>query len=269
VWLLGLSLILAVSAATVLCQAGEPKKDADKKELTAEDMDRALEEIALAYRLAAAGRKASSPEALLGAAKIFSKLNAKEIGLTKLEGVKPLPLKDKKKPRSGEPIKEDGGKPTSFAADIKKLKEDARKLNTPKDENLAALIDLVPEKGRGSLGGPKWMGPFTLKAYDPANTGDQPDRSKGFTFKFRDNQPAHVLVRNKNEAELQLIIWPEEGADCDADHAGPGAGGDGRILDISGITNLEFKWRPKGTCSWTVSVTNLGDYDAQFEIFKN
>src|SRR5271166_5084716 len=93
VYPLGLCLTLALGAATVLCQAGEPKKDGDKKDLTAEQKDSALEEIALAYQIAAAGRKAGSPEALLGAAKLLSKLNGKEIGLVKLDGVKPLKRK--------------------------------------------------------------------------------------------------------------------------------------------------------------------------------
>jgi hypothetical protein len=42
VYLLGLGLMLAVGAAAVLCQADEPKKDADKKELTAGEKDKAL-----------------------------------------------------------------------------------------------------------------------------------------------------------------------------------------------------------------------------------
>jgi hypothetical protein len=200
VWLLGLGLILAVSAATVLCQAGEPKKDPDKKNLTAEETDRALADIALAYRLADAGRKAGSPEALLGAARILSKLNGKEIGLVKLEGVKPVKGKstDEKKAKAGEPIKEDGGKPTRFVAEIQKLKADARKLNNPRDELLADLIDNVKEEVRGSLGGPKWMGPFSLS---PPN-----ENQHSFTFTFRANEPARILVRNRTGSKLVLSI---------------------------------------------------------------
>src|SRR5262249_15845104 len=151
-------------------------KDADKKDLTAEEKDRALEEIGLAYQLAGAGRKAGSPEALLAAAKILSRLGGKEIGLVKLEGVKPVKRKASNKEKPGEPDKEEGGKPTDFAAEIRKLKADARKLNTPRDDNLAALIDKVEEKGRGSMSGPKWLGPFTLEPYG------SPGYPHSFTF---------------------------------------------------------------------------------------
>jgi hypothetical protein len=257
VWLLGLSLVLPLAVAAVFCQADEPKKDADKKELTAEDTDRALEEIALAYRLADAGRKAGSPEALLGAAKILSRLNGKEIGLVKLEGVKPLPLKggdDKKKIKPGEPIKEDGGKPTSFAAEIKKLKEDARKLNTPRNEKLAELIDAVDERGRGSFGGPKWMGPFTVKLSYP----HQP-----FTFRFRANQPAHILVRNKSGVKLHLSIveWDD----------GPSGEVVDEICEIEGTSNLEWRWTPTASHRFAVDIAwpTLDSGEGEFEIFKN
>jgi hypothetical protein len=264
VYLLGLGLMLSLGAATVLCQADEPKKDADKKDLSAEDTDRALEEIALAYRLADAGRKAGSPEALLGAAKILSKLNGKEIGLVKLEGVKPLTVKpgDKKKPKAGEPIKEDGGQPTSFAADIKKLKADARKLNNPRDEALAALIDKVNEDVRGSLGGPKWMGPFTLQ---PAGHDDY----KSVSFRFRANQPARILVRNKSGSNLNLHIY--------ATGAYDGANVSD-VCEIDGTSDLEWKWRAKYVdgqgrdgdwLHFDVDVENRGDTAAEFELFKN
>jgi hypothetical protein len=194
VWLLGLGLMLALGAAAVLCQADEPKKDADKKDLTAEERDRALADIALAYRLADAGRKAGSPEALLGAAKILSKLGGKEIGLVELEGVKPVKVKrgDKDKPKVGEPIKEEG-KAVSFEAEIKALKEDARKLNNPKDDNLAALIDKVDVKARGSLGGPKWL--------RGEITGDW---ANYYYFTFRGGEPARVLVRAKDGT---VTLW--------------------------------------------------------------
>jgi hypothetical protein len=278
VWLLGLGLVLALGAAAVLCQADEPKKDADTKGLTAEDKDKALEEIALAYQIADAGRKAGSPEALLGAAKLLSRLNGKEIGLVKLEGVKPVTVKpgDKKKLQTGEPIKEDGGKPTHFVDEIKKLKADARKLNNPRDELLADLIDKVPEempegvKRRGSLGGPKWMGPFTLQATNLPGEG----ATKGFAFKFRGNQPARVLVRNKSRSKLFMQIFA--GEDAEGNYY---PGKDLRIRDgdgipvvvegLEGTSNLEWKWRPEVTWNFGVWVGNLSKEQAEFEIFKN
>jgi hypothetical protein len=252
VYLLGLGLVLALGGAAVLCWADEPKKDADTKNLTAEEKDRALEEIALAYQIAAAGRKAGSPEALLGAAKLLSKLNAREIGLVKLEGVKPVKRKASDKDNSAAPLKEDGGKPTSFGAEIKKLKEDARKLNTPRDEKLAALIDAVDEKGRGSMNGPKWMGPFTLEAYG------SPGYPHDFTFTFRANEPARVLVKNNSGRDLHLIIWTE--VECE---------GTRFLCDINGTSNLQFKWRPDATRKFHVVVENHDEEEAEFEIFKN
>jgi hypothetical protein len=251
VWLLGLSLLLAVSAATALCQADEPKKD-----LTAEEKDRALEEISLAYRIADAGRKAGSPEALLGAARLLSKLGGKEIGLVKLEGVKPPSGKmdDKKKPTPGEPVKEDGGKPSTFTAEIQKLKEDAHKLNKPRDETLVALIDGVDEKGRGSLGGPKWIGPFTL---GPIGY----DNSKYFTFTFRANEPARVLVRNRSGFKLRLRVW-ESGEDDD--------GTRWQTSDpLDGASNLEWRGRPDHTAKFAVEVSNWHTGNIEFDIFKN
>jgi hypothetical protein len=262
VYLLGLGLMLALGAATVLCQADEPKKDVEK-ELTAEEKDKALEEVALAYRIADAGRKAGSPEALLGAAKLLSKLNGKEIGLVKLEGVKPVTGKgdDKKKIKPGEPIKEDGGKPTSFAAEIQKLKADARKLNNPRDDKLTELIDAVDEKGRGSLGGPKWMGPYTLDVPDDCTPG-QTGSFMSFEFKFRGGEPARVLVRNKSGAQLGL--WCGQ-----FDEGNPGLFVNATSKEVKGTSDLELKWRPQKTTTWAVTVSNSSDVKAEFDLFKN
>jgi hypothetical protein len=276
VWLLGLGLVLALGAATVLCQADEPKKDAGKKDLTAEDMDRALEEIALAYRLADAGRKAGSPEALLGAAKLLSKLNGKDIGLVKLEGVKPVTLKRGALPKAGQPVKEEGGTPTDFEAEIKKLKDTARTLNRPRDEVLAALIDKVPEKRppgeRGSLKGPKWMGPFTI----PPSPSDY--YQKSWTFTFRGGEPARVLVRNLSHTSLNLSVCRQIYPD---DTALTGEEADkfmrerpDLVQEITGTGDLEVRWRPQETGKFFITVSNMedeeqGGKEAQLELFKN
>jgi hypothetical protein len=263
VWLLGLGLLLSLGAATVLCQADEPKTDADKKDLTADDTDRALEEIALAYRLADAGRKAGSPEALLGAARLLSKLNGKEIGLVKLEGVKPVTGKrGDKKIKPGEPIKEDGGKPTPFVAEIQKLKADARKLNNTRNELLADLIDNVKEEVRGSFGGPKWLGPFTLP-----RGGLYPEHT--FSFRFRANQPAHVLVRNRSGGTLYLEITAgSDYPDKDLEDNGDDELVVGRIEATSNPI-LEFKWIPKVTYLFTVKVVSYSAEPVEFDLFKN
>jgi hypothetical protein len=250
--------MLALATATVFSQADEPKKpDPGKRDLTAEEKDRALEEVALAYQIADLGRKAGSPEALLGAAKLLSKLNGKDIGLVKLEGVKPVTGKpaDKKKRKAGEPIQEEGGTPTNFLAEIKKLKEDARKLNRPKDETLAALIDKVKaDEPRGSMQGPKWLGPYTLPPY-----GTEDKFLAFFTFKFRGGEPARIVVRNKSGAQLKLEA-------CDIDEESQECG---ETQAVEGTSDLQLKWRPKATAKFSITVTNLSEDDAQFDIFKN
>jgi hypothetical protein len=206
--LTGLGLVLALTAAAVLCQADEPKKDVDNKDLSAEDRDRALEEIALAYRPADAGRKAGSPEALPGAAKILSRLNGKDIGLIRFKGVKPIQVKRGDKPRPGEPVKEEGGKPTHFEAEIQKLKADARKPNHPRGEHLAALIDKVPDTRpageRGTLNGPKRMGRSSSASATP-------------TVKCNGDSPSGVASR--------LASWSGTGRASARSHRGsPGRG---------------------------------------------
>jgi hypothetical protein len=230
-------LLLALAAA-VFCQAGEPKQaDADDR-LSAEATDQALEEIAAAYQMAAAGRKTGSPEALLAAAKILSRLGGKKIGLVKLEGVQPVKGKRGEMPRDGEAVKEEG-QAVSFEAEIKKLKEDARKLNSPKDEHLAALIDQVSEKARGSIKGPKWMGPFRLEPSDDYNSLD-------WYFTFRGGEPAHVLVKNTGGRDLRLVVTR-------ADQNVPRD--KWRLLrEVRGRSNLEARWRPQVTGRYLVTV---------------
>jgi hypothetical protein len=265
VWLLGLGLVLPLAAATVLCQADEPKKDPDKKGLTAEERDRALEEIALAYQIADAGRKAGSPEALLAAAKIFSRLGSKEIGLVKLEGVKSVKGKkgETTKFKLPEPVKEEGGKPVSFVAEIQKLQEDARKLNTPRDDSLAALIDKV-DKPRGSVDGPKWF--------------VQDEGIKGgyfvYQFTFRGGEPARVLLRNKNGQPYRLAIYRGESIDEGNIDGYPSVvlGSDRfpRFRTVEGSGDLQVIWTPKVTRPFIIYAEHLGDGDrAAIDLFKN
>jgi hypothetical protein len=251
--LLGLSLVLALVAVTVLCQADEPKKADPDNRLSPEAADQALEEIAAAYQVAAAGRKTGSPEALLAAAKILSRLNGKEIGLVKLEGVKPIKVKrgDKGKPTPGEPIKEEG-QVVSFEAQIRKLKEDARKLNSPRDENLAALIDKVEEKARGSLRGPAWItGHSCTCGSDAFYTTNE------FVFTFVGQQPARVLVRNTSGHDIVLWIVNDEGT---------------QIGRRQGRGDLEIRWRPAFTRKFHVFVGCGNEDEAsvpEFDVFKN
>jgi hypothetical protein len=245
VWLLGLGLMLAVTAATVLCQADEPKKgDGDK--LSPEKMTKAMDDIAMAYQLADIGKRAGSPEALLAAAKMFSRLSQEEIVLIKLEGVKPVTGKadDKNKPKPTEEVKEEGGEKVTFAAEIKKLKEEANKLNSPKNDKLAELIAAVPEKGRGSLGGPAWMGPYTVA---PGNTNS-------LRFNFRGREWAQVMVSVSNGAPVRLEIYNTDGA---------------LIGQRQGRGTLEIGWTPGFTRAFDVYVTGVGGRPATYDVYKN
>jgi hypothetical protein len=244
-WLLGL--VLAVGSAAVLCQADEPRKaDADKKEMTAEQKDKALADIARAYQIADAGRKAGSPEALLAAAKILSRLNTDGVMLVKLEGVKPDKGKVGDKPTKGEAIKEEGGTEHNFTAEIKKLKEDAHKLNKvkDKDEQLDALIDKVDTGARGSFRGPSMAGPFIIA----------PGETRTFHFNFYGNAPANVLVRNKNGVGLKLEIYNELG---------------NQVRGLSGYSDLNAWWTPRMSRPFDVNVSNIGDDEGEIEVYKN
>jgi hypothetical protein len=244
-WLLGL--IAALASATVFCQADEPKKDPGKPgEMTAAQKKAMLADLALADELADVGLKAGSPEALLAAAKILSKLNGEGYKLVKLEGVKPITGKVGDKPTTtGEPIKEEGGKEQGFSDRIKKLKEEAHKLNTkPKDEKLDELIDKVSEASRGSLRGPAELGPFDIA----------PGATSTFHFTFVGGEPASVHMTNQGPGKLKLEIYNERG---------------GQIVSVTGAGELYCDWTPAMTRPFTVYVSNIGRQPRSFTVYKN
>jgi hypothetical protein len=243
VWLLGVALVLAGTAAAVLCQADEPKKgDGDK--VSQEKLKTAMADLAMAYELADIGKRAESPEALLAAAKLFSKLNG-EIGLVKVEGVKPGTGKadEKNKPKPEE-VKEEGGKTVSFGDEITKLKEEARKLNSPKNEKLAELIEAVDEKGRGSLGGPRWLGPFTVF----------PGDTNSLHFNFRGQEWADVIVNVTNGAPVNIEIYNDNGR---------------LIGSRQGRGSLEIGWTPGFTRGFDLYITGVGGRAANYNVYKN
>jgi hypothetical protein len=241
VWVLGLALAAGLCALTALCQADDAKKDEKKPgEMTAEQKDEALANIAAAFEMADAGRRAGSPEALVGAARILSRVE----GIVKLEGVKPVTGKAdaKEKAKGGEPIKEEG-KAASFSDEIKSLLEDARKLNVNKDPNLTALINSVPEGSRGSARGP---GSF--------NGGVAPGNQNNYTFRFIGGAPARVVLTSNNGVPLQLEVYNDDG------------------VYIGGGTNRgtsECDWTPQYTRNFTIYVTNRGARFANYTVFKN
>jgi hypothetical protein len=243
VWVLGLALAAALGAVTALCQADDPKSNEGspaEKEKAAKN-DQALADIAAAFEMADAGRRAGSPEALVGAAKILSRVE----GVTRLEGVKAVTGKAdaKEKPRAGEAIKEEG-KTKSFEEEINALLEDARKLNADKDPHLAALIDGVSVvKRRGSVRGPSSL-----------NAGVAPGNVNTYTFRFIGGAPARVVLTSNNAVPLQLEVYNDDGA------------------LIGGGTNRgtnEVDWTPAFTRNFNVYVTNRGARFANFTLFKN
>jgi hypothetical protein len=248
-WLLGL--IVALASATVFCRADEPKKDAgNPKEMTAAQKKAMLADLALAEEMADVGRRAGSPEALLAAAKILSKLNGEGYKVVKLEGVKPLEGKVGDKPTTaGEPIKEEGGKEQDFSDRIRKLKAEAHKLNaSPKDEKLDELIDKVADKPhdklRGSLAGPRELGPFDIA----------PGATRTFWFRFIGGEPASVYVTNEGRGQLKMEIYNERG---------------GQVISVTGAGELTCDWTPGMTRPFAVYVSNVGRQPRTFTLYKN
>jgi hypothetical protein len=239
----GLALAAGLCVATALCQADEKKEEKKAGEMTAQQKDEALANIAAAFEMADAGRRAGSPEALVGAAKVLSRVES----IVQMPDVKPVTGKadDKEKPRPGEPIKEDRdkGQVTSFSKEIKELLEDARKLNVNKDPNLTALINSVPVESRGSLRGP---GSF--------NGGVAPGNVSTYNFNFVGGEPARVVLTSNNGVPLQLEVYNDKGAYI--------GGGTSRGSN-------EVDWTPQYTRPFTVYVTNRGARYANFNVFKN
>jgi hypothetical protein len=98
------------------------------------------------------------------------------------------------------------------------------------------------------------MGPFTVKGSYP----HQP-----FTFRFRANQPAHILVRNKSGVKLRLSI-----AELDD---GPESNLVDTICEIEGTSNLEWRWTPTASHRFAIDVAwpILDDGEGEFDLFKN
>jgi hypothetical protein len=241
VWVVGLALAAGLCAATALCQADDKKEEKKADEMTAQQKDEALANIAAAFEMADAGRRAGSPEALVGAARILSRVD----GVVKLEDVKPATGKAdaKEKPKAGEAVKEEGGKVASFSEEIKGLLEDARKLNVNKDPNLTALINSVSSGSRGSVRGP-WS----------VDGGVAPGNVNTYNFRFIGGAPARVVLTSNNGVPLQLEVYNDNGVLI--------GGGTNRGTD-------EVEWTPQFTRNFTVYVTNRGARFANYTLFKN
>jgi hypothetical protein len=77
-----------------------------------------------------------------------------------------------------------------------------------------------------------------------------------FTFTFRADEPARIVVRNKSGAKLQLRVWESEE---DWQTSEP----------IVGTSNLQWRGRPDHTAKFVVEVANWNNGNAEFDIFKN
>jgi hypothetical protein len=229
-------LVTVIATTTLLCRADDTKKEG------AEDKDAAVADLAAAFQLADLGKRTNSPEALLAAAKILSRLNG-QFALVHVEGIKPISQKaaEKKGSSTGQPVKEEG-KMVSLTAEIQKLKKLARQMT--KDDKLAELIDKVPEGGRGSFRGPSWINDQFVR----------PGDSNDYSFNFRGGQHAQVIVRNYNNIFLRLEIWNDGGQ---------------QICNIAGRGTLEWDWSPGRSRGFNVVVTNEGRRPASYDIFKN
>jgi hypothetical protein len=236
-WILGLYLAASLGLATVLCQAADPKK---APEQTAAERDDTVANLALAFELADVGRRASSPEALVAAAKILSKIE----GVTNVEGAKPTTGKTDPdaKPKAGDPVKGEG-KTGDFAADIKELLETARKFNTSKDPKVTALIDSVATGGRGARGGPKMVNGNLVSG-----------TSDSWTFKFNGGEQARVVITNPNNVKMSLAVF--------------GPRGD-KIGEFTGRSTIELFWTPQADNNFVIKVSNIGNATTAYRLVTN
>jgi hypothetical protein len=250
VWALGFALAAALAATTALCQADDPKTTppSQTEKVNAAKKDQALADVADAFRMAEAGRRTSTPEALIAAARILIEVG----GVKKLEGVQPVTSKADatEKPKGGEPVK-DVGQVVSFSDEVTSLLDEAGKLNASNDPHVTALIDRVRErvkekeevKTRGSFAGPAQM-PGGVAVGD-TNT---------YTFGFRGGLPARLVLTSTNGVPLQLEVY-----------------NDANVLVGGGTRRgtVEVEWVPAFNRNFRVYVTNRGGRFANYNLYKN
>lgn len=242
----GVVLVLSLVAVwvTIALSWAEPDKG---KKMTAEEQDRALADIAAAFEMADAGRRAGSPEALIGAARILMRAPA----VTRGEGVKPITSKaDAEKPRGKEVtvVKEAGT--AWFDAEIRALLKKARELNKG-DDHVDSLIEALAlaqaerekDTKRGSIRGPA--------SFDGSVEAGS---MSTYTFRFVGNSPARIVLTNHDGVPLQLEIYNEAGV---------------LIRSATRRGTIEVDWRPIMTRNFTVYVTNRGEAFANFTLYKN
>lgn len=194
------ALAVAALAAGLFVTAGraedkkpDDKKPDDKKELakvTAEG--KAALDLAAALRMADFGRENKAPEALLAAARVIGRTNAKA-----------LEAKGGKKGEQEEfdPLKEANAL-IEAAIEVSGKDESVKKL-------AAAVRDDVKEFKRGATGGPRAVSGFVGRG----------DRRDEYTIRFRGGERAVVRVNNRsNRGDLDLTVIDEDGRVVAHDH---------------------------------------------------
>src|SRR5262249_34017713 len=143
--------------------------------------------------------------------------------------------------------KEEGGRLITLGAEIRKLKEDARRLNRPRDWQLAALLDSVEETGRGSFDGPRRMGPYTLEQDDL------------HSFRFRGGGPVRVVCRVTKGGPVTLLVR-ELVSQNDSKQLG----------ERTGHGALEINWAPQATRDLLIDVfLDDSTQSAVYELYKS
>jgi hypothetical protein len=182
-------LTLSVAASAADKAAGKKKQNASQaKPATISDEAKAVADLNLANQLAAYGRKAENPMALLTAAQIM----------------KNTPTQDEKREKKteGKAAAEKGTKAGELSTPESLLAEAAKLAEGKGMEQVVALIDKESKvKGtRGAVGGPK-------RTIDKVAAG----RTDQFMIAFRGQELAQVGLKGDGDCDLDLYVYDESG----------------------------------------------------------
>lgn len=195
---------------------------------------KAVEELALAHRIAEYGRKYNSIEAMIAAIKIVSNTNVQQLLKSKTST-----LKD-----SSEGIKNPGSVNYSSIR-IDQLIQDARGLARGNEAYTIIIDDLEALKTqRGAVTGPKYKYERVLpKAVDT------------YVIDFEGKQEAIVYVKGDGSTDLDLFIFDENGNQVDEDR------------DYSDECAVSFI--PKWTGKFKIKIVNNGSIYNDYVIRTN
>lgn len=231
---MGAVLLGAVAFIGPVVTAGESteRPNENPKEMKSTDESVAVEDMALAHMLAAYGRRAQDPLALIAAARILKQTPTQDM---KTEGVVRKQEGVEEKPKT-----ESGTKPVEVDA----LLAEAGAL-AGENATLAALGKWVAdEQGRGRQGGPA-CGTRRLDARSYIEFGET----------FVAGEAARIVVDGDGDTDLDVYVYDEGGNLIDS--------------DTDGTDFCVCEWTPRWTGAFTIRVENLGLVWNQFSICTN